>query len=74
MKLFAFITAKSWRIEVKASNPRAGYNKLKSIPMLNNYFVKPGVDCGNITTSYYEYDKKGIAANYNIKTLKELKK
>jgi len=69
MKLFAFITAKSWRIEVKASNPRAGYNKLKSIPMLNNYR-----DCGNITTSYYEYDKKGIAANYNIKTLKELKK
>lgn len=65
MKLFAFITSKSWRIEVKASTAISGYNKLKSIPMLNNY-----KDCGDITKSYYEYDKKGIAAMYDIKTLK----
>lgn len=55
MKTFSFITSKSFRIDVKASNPRAAYNKLKLIQ--------------HITTSYYEYDKDGFVDNTKIKTL-----
>tara|TARA_R100001443_G_scaffold51553_1_gene63494 strand:+ start:746 stop:958 length:213 start_codon:yes stop_codon:yes gene_type:complete len=68
MKLFAFITANSFRIEVKASNPKAAYNKLKSIPMFNNCEVY-----GKITNSYYEHPKNGKSYGFvdvtNIKNL-----
>ena len=57
MKTFSFITSKSFRIDVKASNPRAAYNKL------NKQLIQ------HLTTSYYEYNKDGFVDNTKIKTL-----
>lgn len=52
MKTFAFLTKDSFRIDVKASTPRAAYRKLLSIPHLAE----------KITPSYIQYDKDGLAA------------
>ena len=60
MNIYAFITKDNFRVEVEASSPIAGYNKLKSIP----YFKDK-----NITKSYYKYDSNGFAANYDIRYL-----
>ena len=57
MKTFSVITSKGFRIDVKASNPKAGYNKL------NKQLIQ------HLTTSYYEYDKDGFVDVTKIKTL-----
>jgi hypothetical protein len=57
MKTFSFITSKSFRIDVKASTPRAAYNKL------NKQLIQ------HLTTSYYEYNKDGLVDVTKIKTL-----
>jgi hypothetical protein len=60
MKTFSFLTENSFRIDVKASTAKAGYNKLMSIPYIANK---------KITKSYLEYDKDGFASVYSWKSL-----
>lgn len=52
MNTYAFLTKDSFRIEVKASTPKAAYKKLLSIPHLA---IK-------LTPSFIKYDKDGLAA------------
>jgi len=59
MNTYAFLTKDSFRVEVKASTPRAGYNKLMSIPHLA---VK-------VTKSYIKYDRAGLASLESWKTI-----
>ena len=52
IKTYSFLTTDSFRVDVKASSPKAAYNKLKSIPF--------HVD--KITKSYIVYGKDGLAS------------
>jgi hypothetical protein len=61
MKTYFFLTKDSFRCEVKASSPKAGYNKLMAIPHLKE----------SITKSFGEYDKDGLCAIDNIRTLEQ---
>jgi hypothetical protein len=58
-KTFAFLTKDSFRVEVKASSPLAAYKKLKDIPHIAE----------NITASFIEYDKDGLANLHDWKTV-----
>ena len=60
MRTFAFLDADNFRIDVKASYPRAAYNKL----------IKRGFDIGN---TFLPYDKDGFASNYSWETLQDTK-
>lgn len=51
-KTFAFLTKQSNRIDVLASSPQAAYRKLMDIPGYRR----------DITTSYIEYDRDGLAS------------
>ena len=60
MNTYAFITGDSFRIEVKASTPQAGYNKLKSI----SYF-----DNKKISKSYFKYSKAGFCYIHDVRAI-----
>jgi len=60
MNTYAFITSDSFRIEVKASTPQAGYNKLKSI----SYF-----DNKKISKSYFKYSKAGFCCIHDVRAI-----
>ena len=60
MKTFAFLLPDSFRVDIKASYPRAGYNKL----------IKQGY---NVFKSYLPYDKEGTASIYSWVTLQDTK-
>ena len=60
MKTFAFLLPNNFRIDVKASYPRAGYNKL----------IKQG---HKIDKLYLPYDRNGIASIYAWVTLQNTK-
>ena len=64
MKTFSFITSKGFRIDVKASNPKAGYNKLnkKLIQHLTTSNIASTfvADISPSHLNYYEYDKDGF--------------
>jgi hypothetical protein len=59
MKTFSFRTKDCFRVDVLATTPRAGYNKLKAVPHLAE----------KITTSYLAYDKDGLASIHSWQTL-----
>lgn len=56
MKTFSFLLSNGFRMDVKASYPRAGYNKLK----------KRGI---SVSKLYLEYDREGTASVYSWNTL-----
>jgi hypothetical protein len=58
-KTFAFLTKQSTRIDVLASSPQAAYRKLMDIPWHSK----------DITTSYIEYDRDGLASLDSWRTL-----
>ena len=58
-KTFAFITKDSFRCEVKASSPKAGYNKLMDIPHLAE----------KITKAYTSYNASGLSSLDNWKSI-----
>ena len=60
MNTYAFITGDSFRVEVKATTPQAGYNKLKSI----SYF-----DNKKISKNYYKYSKAGFCCIHYVRTI-----
>jgi|TARA_R110002124_G_scaffold205573_1_gene371878 hypothetical protein len=62
MNNYAFMTEDGWKVEVDASTPQSGYNKLNAIP----YFRTRG-----ITRHYYKFGKDGFVANYDVRYLKE---
>jgi hypothetical protein len=51
MNTFAFLTKDSFRIEVKATSPKAAYNKINSITHLKD----------KITKSFVQYNSSGLA-------------
>ena len=60
MRTFAFLLPSDFRVDVKASYPRAGYNKL----------IKQGHEIGK---SFLPYDKDGTASIYAWETLQDTK-
>ena len=60
MNTYAFITGDSFRVEVKASTPQAGYNKLKSISCF---------DDKKISKNYYKYSKAGFCCIHSVRTI-----
>lgn len=54
---YAFLTKDSFRIEVKASNEKAAYNKLMDIPFCAE----------KLTKSWIKYDKDGLASLHDYK-------
>lgn len=61
MNTYSFRTEQNTRIDVEASTPRAGYNKLMSIPQLR---------MRGITKSYIQYDRDEFG-DWNWKTLRD---
>jgi len=57
MNTYAFLTNDSFRIEVKASTPKAAYNKLISISQFKN----------RVTRSWVKFNKDGLASAYDYK-------
>ena len=60
MKTFAFLLPDGFRIDVKATYPRAGYNKL----------IKQGYDIGK---TFLPYDRDGFASIYSWLTMQNTK-
>ncbi len=60
MRTFAFLLPDSFRVDVKASYPRAGYNKL----------IKQGYDIGK---TYLPYSTDGCASIYAWVTMQDSK-
>jgi len=60
MRTFAFLTPDNFRIDIKASYPRAGYNKL----------IKAG---HKISKLFLLYNKDGFASIYDWQTLQNTK-
>ena len=58
-KTYAFLTKDSFRCEVRASNPKAGYRKLMDIPHLAK----------KITKSYISYGSSGLSNLDGWKTI-----
>ena len=59
MNTYSFKTKDNFRIDVEASTPQAGYNKIMSIPFLR---------MKGVTTEYIKYGNDGFGA-YNWKFL-----
>ena len=60
MRTFAFLLPDSFRVDVKATYPRAGYNKL----------IKQGYNIGRL---FLPYDRDGSASIYSWTTMQNTK-
>ena len=52
MKTYSFKTEDNFRVDVKATTPKAAFNKLMSIPIIKNM---------GITKEYIKYNKDGLS-------------